>query len=139
MIDKLREIFGISYRIPPGNSRTYPYIAPPDLIPKVVENGWQIVKYTHTDGKIYYMSCLDRGLGIQPGTNNHPFCDRYQHDLTGTPYEILDMERLKILVGKKAMKTDGQFIVYIDPNFVGNYIYGTKYEIIPELNAIVIL
>lgn len=134
ILRKLKEIFGQDY-----NTKNFPYIVPADLIPLMVEKGLHIVKFTNTDGGIYYISCINYFLRIKPGTNNHPICDRTPQDLTGTPYEILDIERLRNLVGKKAMKTNGNFVVYIDNNFRGNYIYSTNYEIIPELNAIVIL
>jgi hypothetical protein len=44
-----------------------------------------------------------------------------------------------IIGRKKVLQAQGNFIVFVDPEFNADYIFTDNYMIIPELNAILIL
>ena len=66
-------------------------------------------------------------------------CFSREHKLEGTNLQNLDSVPWDLLKDKKVVKTDGNFIIFIDQKYIGNYIYATDYQIIAELDAIVIL
>ena len=102
--------------------------------------------------KVIYLVCrnIRRAIGHQKGIQEkYPFDHRslhgYRYDVGShiPSYKKLSNDIKTIpwnLIGQsKVLNAQGNFIVFVNPNFNGDYLLAYNYTIIPELNAILIL
>lgn len=128
---------------PPGYSRRcqrpfQPNILPIESIPQIIQAGQQVTKYTDQNGTTYYMTCRNPAYPYIRMKGKNVCCGARVQDLEDTPLENLDDDFEKLLSQKKGVAAEGDFTVFVNSEYDGNYIYAVSYTIIPELNAIII-
>jgi hypothetical protein len=115
-----------------------PNIISIEAIPAFLQAIQEVIKYTDPNGIVYYLTTANpMHIGLK-GNTNFICSSRRPQNLTGTNLERLDDNFIRLLEIKKGFRAEGNFTVFVDLNYHGDYIYSTNYIIISEMNAIVI-
>lgn len=139
----LRDIFLPNYgrKCQPDHQ---PQVIHVEEIANYITLGKQVGKFVDHNGITRYMTCpgtdfTNLGTTSYNVNNTGVCCFRWPQNVDGTPLMILNNNIVALLRGKKGYKTESGIAVFVDPSYVGDYIYATNYQIIPELNAVVVM